>query len=86
VHPTKIEARFNKKLDILNFISKSIKSKLKELFKVLPDIDIKSKIHQGSDALGLDLDLNTLIDITAVDFPAKEQRFDVIYHFLSMSL
>ena len=29
---------------------------------------------------------NTPIDITAVDFPAKEQRFDVIYHFLSMSL
>ena len=28
---------------------------------------------------------NTLIDITAVDFPAKEQRFDVIYHFLSMT-
>ena len=26
-----------------------------------------------------------LIDITAVDFPAKEQRFDVIYHFLSMT-
>ena len=28
---------------------------------------------------------NTLIDITVVDFPSKEQRFDVIYHFLSMS-
>ena len=28
---------------------------------------------------------NTLIDITAVDFPAKERRFDVIYHFLSMN-
>ena len=28
---------------------------------------------------------NTLIDITAVDFPAKQQRFDVIYHFLSMT-
>ena len=28
---------------------------------------------------------NTLIDITAVDFPVKEQRFDVIYHFLSMT-
>ena len=28
---------------------------------------------------------NTLIDITAVDYPAKEQRFDVIYHFLSMT-
>ena len=28
---------------------------------------------------------STLIDITAVDFPDKEQRFDVIYHFLSMT-
>ena len=28
---------------------------------------------------------NTLIDITAVDFPAREQRFEVIYHFLSMT-
>ena len=28
---------------------------------------------------------NTLIDITAVDFPTKEQRFKVIYHFLSMT-
>jgi NADH-quinone oxidoreductase subunit C len=28
---------------------------------------------------------NTLIDITAVDFPGREQRFDVIYHFLSMT-
>ena len=28
---------------------------------------------------------NTLIDITAVDFLAKEQRFEVIYHFLSMT-
>ena len=28
---------------------------------------------------------NTLVDITAVDFPAKMQRFDVIYHFLSMT-
>ena len=28
---------------------------------------------------------NTLIDITAVDFPARDRRFDVIYHFLSMT-
>ena len=26
-----------------------------------------------------------MIDITAADFPAKEHRFDVIYHFLSMT-
>ena len=28
---------------------------------------------------------NTLVDITAVDFPNRELRFDVIYHFLSMT-
>ena len=26
----------------------------------------------------------TLIDITAVDFPEREQRFELVYHFLSM--
>ncbi len=28
----------------------------------------------------------TLVDITAVDYPEREQRFDVVYHFLSMPL
>jgi NADH-quinone oxidoreductase subunit C len=28
----------------------------------------------------------TLIDITAVDWPAREARFDLVYHFLSMHL
>ena len=27
----------------------------------------------------------TLIDITAIDFPAKEKRFQIMYHFLSMT-
>ncbi len=27
---------------------------------------------------------STLIDITAVDHPARERRFDLVYHFLSM--
>ena len=27
---------------------------------------------------------STLVDITAVDYPAREKRFDVVYHFLSM--
>ena len=27
---------------------------------------------------------STLVDITAIDHPAREQRFDVVYHFLSM--
>ena len=67
VHPTKIEARFSKKINIINFISNSVKIKLRELFKVLPDIDIKSKIHKGSEDLALDLDLNTLIDMKSED-------------------
>lgn len=28
----------------------------------------------------------TLIDITAVDYPGREHRFDVVYHLLSMEL
>ncbi len=27
---------------------------------------------------------STLVDITAVDYPGREARFDVVYHFLSM--
>ncbi|MBY4895197.1 NADH-quinone oxidoreductase subunit C [Rhodobacteraceae bacterium N5(2021)] len=27
---------------------------------------------------------STLIDITAVDYPSRDRRFDVVYHFLSM--
>ena len=27
----------------------------------------------------------TLIDITAIDFPARDKRFQIIYHFLSMT-
>ncbi len=27
---------------------------------------------------------NSLVDITAVDYPPRENRFDVVYHFLSM--
>ena len=27
---------------------------------------------------------STLVDITAVDYPARDRRFDVVYHFLSM--
>ncbi|MGF1446609.1 MAG: NADH-quinone oxidoreductase subunit C [Pikeienuella sp.] len=30
------------------------------------------------------LEFTTLIDITAVDYPGREKRFDVVYHFLSM--
>ena len=27
---------------------------------------------------------STLVDITAVDYPERAKRFDVVYHFLSM--
>lgn len=27
---------------------------------------------------------STLVDITAIDYPSRETRFDVVYHFLSM--
>ncbi|MFQ5439719.1 MAG: NADH-quinone oxidoreductase subunit C, partial [Paracoccaceae bacterium] len=27
---------------------------------------------------------STLVDVTAVDHPSREKRFDVVYHFLSM--
>ncbi len=27
---------------------------------------------------------STLVDLTAVDYPGREMRFDVVYHFLSM--
>lgn len=29
---------------------------------------------------------STLVDITAVDYPSREKRFEVVYHFLSMYL
>lgn len=28
----------------------------------------------------------TLVDITAIDWPSRERRFDMVYHFLSMHL
>ena len=31
------------------------------------------------------LKFNQLIDITAVDYPEKTKRFDIVYHFLSMT-
>ena len=31
-----------------------------------------------------DCQFTTLIDITAVDYPERDQRFEIVYHFLSM--
>ena len=50
--------------------------------EILPSAVVKVAGHLKSKKGFL---FNTLIDITAVDFPSKEQRFDVIYHFLSMT-
>ena len=50
--------------------------------ETLPSAIVKIVAHLKSNKGFL---FNTLIDITAVDFPAKEHRFDIIYHFLSMT-
>ena len=52
------------------------------LIDIVPTAAVKMMSHLKSKK---GYSFNTLIDITAVDFPAKEQRFDVIYHFLSMT-
>ena len=50
--------------------------------KTLPSAIVKLATHLKSKKGFL---FNTLVDITAVDFPSRENRFDVIYHFLSMT-
>ena len=52
------------------------------LVEILPSAIVKLASHLKTKKGYL---FNTLIDVTAVDFPSKEQRFDVIYHFLSMT-
>ena len=52
------------------------------VIQLVPTAVVKMAAHLKSKK---GLSFSTLIDITAVDFPAKEQRFDVIYHFLSMT-
>ena len=52
------------------------------LVEIVPTAVVKMMAHLKTKK---GYSFNTLIDITAVDFPAKEQRFDVIYHFLSMT-
>ena len=52
------------------------------LVEIVPTAVVKMVTHLKSKKGFL---FNTLIDITAVDFPAKEQRFEIIYHFLSMT-
>jgi NADH-quinone oxidoreductase subunit C len=47
---------------------------------------IPSKIVNLIDFLRINpnLQFSTLIDVTAVDYPEREKRFDVVYHLLSM--
>ena len=52
------------------------------IFEILPNaiVDVVTFIKSKKG-----LSFTTLIDITAIDFPAKEKRFQLVYHFLSMS-
>ena len=52
------------------------------LVDIVPNAVVKLMSHLRSKK---GYSFNTLVDITAVDFPAREQRFNVIYHFLSMT-
>ena len=67
VHPTKIEARFSEKWNIVNFINNNIKKELKKILKVLPDINFTSKIDSIDNDLKLDLELNSNLDLKAED-------------------
>jgi len=65
-----------------------------------PDCVLSSAIAQGQLNLNVALNaiaplveflktdrnclFTTLVDITAVDYPTRDKRFDVVYHFLSM--
>jgi NADH-quinone oxidoreductase subunit C len=42
-------------------------------------VDFVTFLHDDPDCR-----FSTLIDITAVDYPERPERFDVVYHFLSM--
>lgn len=55
-----------------------------ELTLVVPLSEILAVVHYlRTDA---NCRFTTLVDITAVDWPAREKRFDLVYHFLSMHL
>jgi NADH-quinone oxidoreductase subunit C len=65
----------------------------------LPDAVISSKVAVGEltinvmpfDLIGVltflrdDCDFKVLIDVCGVDWPAREKRFDVVYHLLSLT-
>ncbi len=76
VHPTKIEARFSHKWDIINFINNNIKKELKKILKVLPDISFTTKIDSIDNDLKLDLELKK-----ELDFRAQDTISDKFYNF-----
>jgi NADH-quinone oxidoreductase subunit C len=63
---------------VINFDTDSTHS----IISVLPkdNIDIISFLKSKTE-----LSFKTLIDITAVDYPDRKKRFDIVYHFLSMT-
>ena len=67
VHPTKIEAKFSEKWNVINFVNLHIKSELKKLFKVLPDISFDSKISKAESELKLDLEMSGILDLKSED-------------------
>ena len=52
------------------------------IFDILPSAIVEVATYLRSKK---GFSFTTLIDITAIDFPAKEKRFQLIYHFLSMT-
>ena len=52
------------------------------IFEILPNaiVDVVKFLRSKKG-----FSFTTLIDITAIDFPAREKRFQLIYHFLSMT-
>ena len=53
------------------------------IFEILPNaiVDVVTFIKSKKG-----LSFTTLIDITAIDFPAKEKRFQLIYHLLKFGM
>ena len=52
------------------------------IFDIIPSAIVEAVTYLRSKK---GFSFTTLIDITAIDFPAKEKRFQLIYHFLSMT-
>ena len=75
---------FKSNLDetIVEYVLKSKKKSDHLELEIVPSAVTKIVTHLQSKKGGSH---TTLVDITAVDYPAKEKRFDVIYHFLSMT-